>query len=82
LAFSDSRLTHVFLLSDGEPSQGIRNPDDLRAAVREWNRPHARVITLALGRGEQFPGIPLLRSLAEDHNGQFSYVDVTKADGE
>ena len=64
-------LEHVF-----------RTPDDLRGAVREWNQPHAKLITLALGRGEQFPGIPLLRGLAGDHNGQFSYVDVTKAEPE
>ncbi|MFN3652639.1 MAG: VWA domain-containing protein [Armatimonadota bacterium] len=72
------KITHVFLLSDGEPSRGITNPDQLRAMVRERNTQKAQILTLALGLGEQFPGIPLLKGLAEDNDGKFSYVNLAK----
>ncbi len=78
MALSQEKATHVFLLSDGEPTTGIVNSDDMRAAVREWNRPKARIITLALGLGEEFRGMPLLKALAEDNNGKFDYINLAK----
>lgn len=77
-AFAHEKVTHVFLLSDGEPSRGITNPEAIRLLVRERNRVHAQILTLALGLGEQFPGIPLLKSLAEDNDGAFSYVNLAR----
>ncbi|HTE20081.1 MAG TPA: VWA domain-containing protein, partial [Armatimonadota bacterium] len=77
-ALSHDKITHLFLLSDGEPSRGITDPGQLRALVRERNRQKAQILTLALGLGEQFPGIPLLKGLAEDNNGKFSYVNLSK----
>jgi len=80
LAFAYEKITHVFLLSDGEPSRGIRDPGELRQFVKDLNRlRHAQLITLALGLGEDFPGIPLLKGLAEDNDGKFSYIDLGSA---
>jgi Mg-chelatase subunit ChlD len=69
-------LTHIFVLSDGEPSQGIRDFQELRTHVRRLNRANAQFITLALGLGEQFPGIRLLQGLAEDSGGHFTYINL------
>ncbi len=74
----DEKITQIFLLSDGEPHTGIENFDELRRMVRERNRQHARISTLALGLGEQFPGIVLLKGIAEDNNGQFGYVNLAR----
>lgn len=77
-ALAHKDATHVFLLSDGEPSRGIVDPTQLRTAVKGWNQQSAQILTLALGLGEQFPGIPLLKGLADDNNGKFSYVNLAK----
>lgn len=74
--FSLASVTHVFLLSDGEPTEGTRDYAQLRAEIRQLNTAGARVLTLALGLGEQFPGIRLLQGIAEDSGGQFSYVNL------
>jgi VWA domain-containing protein len=78
LAFAQDKITHIFLLSDGEPTRGITNADNLRQAVKFWNRQKAQILTLALGLGEQFPGIPLLKGIAEDNEGKFSYINLAQ----
>ena len=50
----------------------------MRAFVKDQNRQKAQVYTLALGLGEEFPGIQLLKSLAEDNNGKYTYVDLAR----
>jgi hypothetical protein len=77
-ALAHTDATHIFLLSDGEPSRGITDAGQLREAVKFWNRQKAHILTLALGLGEQFPGIPLLKGLADDNEGKFSYVNLAK----
>jgi secreted protein with Ig-like and vWFA domain len=78
IALSLEGITHIFLLSDGEPMGGITDPDQIRAMVREFNTQKAQIITLALGLGEQFRGMALLKGLAEDNNGKFSYVNLAR----
>lgn len=77
-ALQAEQVTHVFLLSDGEPSRGITNPAQLRALIKERNTGKAVIATLALGLGEEFPGIPLLKGIAEDNGGEFSYVNLAR----
>jgi hypothetical protein len=77
-ALAHADATHIFLLSDGEPSRGITEPTQLRNSVKEWNQHNVQILALALGLGEQFPGIPLLKGLADDNNGKFSYVNLAK----
>ena len=76
-AFVLKGVTHIFLLSDGEPHTGIEDPNQLRAMVKERNTSHIHIITLALGLGEQFRGMALLKSLAEENDGQYSYVNLS-----
>ncbi|MCX6380062.1 MAG: VWA domain-containing protein [Armatimonadetes bacterium] len=76
-AFALKGVTHIFLLSDGEPHTGIEDPDKLRAMVKELNTTRIHLITLALGLGEQFRGMALLKALAEENSGQFSYIDLS-----
>jgi Ca-activated chloride channel family protein len=77
-ALAHQDATHIFVLSDGEPSRGIVDATQLRAAAKAWNKQHAQILTLALGLGEQFRGIPLLKGLAEDNDGKFSYINLAK----
>lgn len=71
-------ITQVLVLSDGEPTDGIQDRDLLRDLVRARNRQKAQIYTFALGRGNRFPGMALLRALAEDNNGTFRPIDLAK----
>jgi hypothetical protein len=82
MALQMEGITHIFVLSDGEPHGGIEDPDELRQMVRTLNTQKAQIITLALGLGENFPGMALLKGIAEDNNGRFSYVNLAKDDGQ
>lgn len=76
-AFKMEGITHMFLLSDGEPTYGIKDPTLLRDRIKELNRGrNIRIATLALGLGEQFPGIMMLRGIAEDNRGDYRYVNL------
>ncbi|MGC8668915.1 MAG: vWA domain-containing protein [Chthonomonadales bacterium] len=69
-------ITHVVLLTDGEPTIGIRNKEQLRAAVKRWNTQHAQIIALALVLREHEMNSDLLRALAEDNGGTFSEINL------
>ncbi len=75
-AFASDPVTQVWVLSDGIPNVGITDPAELRTLVRDQDRGRAQVITLALGLGENFPGVELLKALASDNNGAFQLVDL------
>lgn len=75
--FQMEELTQIYLLSDGEPTYGIKDPTRMRDRIKELNRDrNIRISTLALGLGEQFPGMALLKGIAEDNRGQYSYVNL------
>ena len=76
LAFSFNGVSHIYLMSDGEPNKGIEDFGDLRRFIREKNKNHVRIITLALGLGEDFPGKRLLEEIAKDNNGSFDYKNL------
>jgi Mg-chelatase subunit ChlD len=69
-------VTDVFLLSDGQPTVGITDYDELRAHLKQVDAGRARLSTFALGAGEQFEGVELLRNIAADNGGAYRYVDV------
>ncbi len=77
-ALSLPAATHIFLLSDGEPNRGITDHKQLRTLARELNTKKIPIIALALGLGEQWPGMDLLKGIAADSKGQFSYVNLRK----
>jgi hypothetical protein len=62
-------------MSDGEPTEGITDFDKLIEFARDRNASHARIITLALGLGEKFKGMQLLRDLAAGNGGRFDYIN-------
>jgi hypothetical protein len=51
---------------------GITDPAELRALVRQQDGGRAQVITLALGLGQNFPGVELLKALAADNKRHIS----------
>lgn len=76
LALGLPGITHIFILSDGEPTEGITDPDELLAFTRKKNIRKARIITMALVSSEDKKGFTLLKEIAEQHNGLFDFVDV------
>lgn len=78
MALSLEKISHVFLMSDGEPTHGIRDYPQLRAFIKEMNTQKASIITLALIFGENASGFQFLRSIAEDNNGKFSFVNLAR----
>ena len=69
--------TQIFLMSDGEPQWGgITDFDALRRDVLEHNGHRVPIFTLALGIGERFKGMTLMRGIADDNRGQFHYINL------
>ena len=75
-AFDLPGIQRIFLLSDGAPTLGIVDYDDLADHVRERAHGSVRISTFAMGAGEQFEGIRLLRRIAEENGGDYRYVNV------
>jgi hypothetical protein len=78
LALGMNGITHIYLMSDGEPNGGIGDFGELRRFVRERNTHNIKIMTLALGLGENFPGMRLLKGIAEDNNGSYEYINLTR----
>jgi hypothetical protein len=81
VALSFEKVTHVYLLTDGEPETGIRDFEELRKFIQEKNTSKAHINTLAIGIGETFRGMQLLKAVASENDGLYGYVDVTKLPG-
>lgn len=66
----EMRIDELFVLSDGEPTEGdVRDPDQLLKLVREANK-YAKVRIHCVFTGEG-TGADLLRRLAEENDGVF-----------
>lgn len=78
VALSFEKISHIYLMSDGEPETGILDFGDLRAFIKEKNTQKVHINTLAIGIGETFRGIALLKAVASENDGLYGYVDVTK----
>jgi hypothetical protein len=76
LAFDMNGITQICLMSDGEPNGGINDFNELRRYIRAKNTRGIKITTLALGLGENFPGVQLLKGIATDSNGAFDYIDL------
>ena len=76
LALAQNGVSHVFVMSDGDPTKGIIEYDEILEHVKERNTNNVHIIALALGLGEKFPGMKLLRALAEQNGGKFDYVNL------
>jgi Mg-chelatase subunit ChlD len=71
-------VTHVYVISDGDPTAGIKKPEELRTHVRRTNAQKAQIVTLALGSGDTARGSVLLEGIAADNNGQYTYINVKR----
>lgn len=77
-ALTQQGVSHIFVLSDGEPTRGITNHRALRTHIQARNGSGVRIITLALILEREFEGTSLLKSLAADNNGRFEAVDLSR----
>jgi hypothetical protein len=68
--------TQIYLMSDGEPNAGIEDFQQLRDYIREHNKANVRISTMALCLGEKYRGEPLMRGIAADTGGTFSYINM------
>jgi hypothetical protein len=75
-AFSIEGVTQIFVLSDGEPNRGISDFTQLLSLLRILNARRIPIHTLALGLGEQFNGVQLLKAIAQQNRGTFRYIDL------
>ena len=66
----------LVVVSDGDPSRGIQDPDQICRMVRRWNTSHTRIMTIALGNDHSDDGVRLLQQLANDHNGQMLLISL------
>ena len=66
----------LVVVSDGDPSRGIQDPDQICQVVRRWNISQTRIMTIALGNDHSDDGVGLLQQLASDHNGQMVLIDT------
>jgi hypothetical protein len=77
-ALSVEGATDIYLMSDGKPEgRGITNYIMLRRFVRELNTRKVRINTLALGLGDKFEGVELLKAVAAENEGAHDYIDLS-----
>jgi Ca-activated chloride channel family protein len=77
MALRQPNVTHIFVLSDGEPTEGETDPERLLDLVRRKNRNSARIITFALiGSDNEEFGAEFLKRLAEEGEGIFRSVKL------
>jgi hypothetical protein len=79
LALKLSELTHIVILSDGSPSEGITGLNELRNFLRLHNISHARLIALAIGVDMAPTSPELLKTLAEESGGAFRNISIFPA---
>ncbi|MCW3098696.1 MAG: Vault protein inter-alpha-trypsin domain protein [Chthonomonadaceae bacterium] len=68
--------TQIYLMSDGEPNYGIQDPQEMRAFIHDHNKANIRVSTMGLCLGEKYPGERLMRGIAADTAGTYSYINM------
>lgn len=75
-ALALKKVSEIYLMSDGTPNGGINDFDQLRADVRKNNDSKVPIYTLALGVGERFKGVSLMKGMAEDNGGKFDLLNL------
>ena len=75
-ALADDRVDTIYLLSDGEPTDGVRTePDDILEAVQEVNRfRRTRINTIQIGEDQE-----LMRELALSSGGKYMLLKEAPA---
>lgn len=75
-ALSMNGVTHVYLITDGEPTEGIKDGAKLRRFVIESNESGAQIVSICLATSPKNKGIDLLKGLAEDSGGSLHIVHI------
>lgn len=76
IALKYDGASQIFLMSDGEPNYGIEDFQELRAFVHDHNKNNIRISTMGLCLGERYKGEPLMRGIATDTAGTYSYINM------
>jgi Mg-chelatase subunit ChlD len=72
--YYDQSADTILFLSDGGPTAGrTSEPEEILAAVRDWNKVK-KVVVHVIGIGKQIYK-PLLTQLAEQNGGEFRLID-------
>lgn len=89
-ALSLPDVSHIVLISDGEPTLGVGTELDEKAqevvidddALLEWvrrrNREGVHILTIDLGVSDQFEGTELLHDMAAQNGGKFLAINVSR----
>ena len=71
-------VSTIVIISDGKADKGITDTMELINFVRARNYRNSRILTIGLGKGNKFKGVPLLRELAAQNNGKMRLIDIQK----
>jgi len=71
-------VSTIVIISDGKADKGITDTRELSTFVKARNYRDSRILTIGLGKGDKFKGVPLLRELAAQNNGKMRLIDVQK----
>ena len=74
----DLPVSTIVIISDGKADKGITDTRELIAFVRARNYRDSRILTIGLGKGNKFKGVPLLRELAAQNNGRMRLIDIQR----
>ncbi len=76
IALKYEGVSQIYLMSDGEPNAGIEDFQQLRDYIHDHNKSNVRISTMALCLGEKYKGEPLMRGIAGDTQGTYSYINM------
>ena len=80
LALGMTDTTRIYLMAASGPDSGITDADELLRYIREKNTRQVKIMSLALGLGENFTGLKLLKRIADDNSGSYNYINLSKVD--
>jgi hypothetical protein len=78
LALGMTGISYIYLMANSEPNSGLTDFGELRRYIREKNTHGVKIMTLAIGLGEKFAGVRLLKGIAGDNHGMYDYIDLSK----
>jgi uncharacterized protein YegL len=79
-ALGDPRadVNTVYILTDGQPTVGERSERRLRRMALGFNNGRAKINCIAVGFGQAFEGVDLLRKMAGENGGEYRYIDMRR----
>ena len=74
--FQRQTASLIWFISDGAPSEGVRETVALVSLIKQANKSGTTIHTIGLGRGSNFHGVPLMSGIAGENNGVFRGIDL------